>query len=172
MRSNDILYSKGKNDECYTPEYAVKPILKYIPQGAVVWCPFDKQDSEFVKLIGRTNKVIASHIHNGQDFLEWEPEENWDLIVSNPPFTNKRGMFERALSFGKPFALLMNIVWLNDSTPIKIYKKWKKDLELLLFDNRIHFIQDGKDMGRPTFSSAYFCSCFLPKQIVMEELKV
>lgn len=45
MTSKDILYSKGKNDECYTPAYAVKPILKYIPKGAVVWCPFDKANN-------------------------------------------------------------------------------------------------------------------------------
>lgn len=67
--SNSILYSAGKNDECYTPEYGVKPIIKYIPKNWVVWCPFDKEDSQFVKLIKENgNKVIYSHIDNGQDF--------------------------------------------------------------------------------------------------------
>ena len=27
--SSSVLYSKGNNDECYTPNYAVLPILKY-----------------------------------------------------------------------------------------------------------------------------------------------
>lgn len=49
--SKSILYSTGNNDECMTLDYAVKPILKYIPKNAVVWCPFDKEDSEFVKQI-------------------------------------------------------------------------------------------------------------------------
>ena len=31
MDSKSILYSNGKNDECYTPAYAVKPIIKYLP---------------------------------------------------------------------------------------------------------------------------------------------
>ena len=48
MTSKDILFSKGANDECYTLSYAVKPILKYIPKDAVVWCPFDTECSEFV----------------------------------------------------------------------------------------------------------------------------
>ena len=30
MTSQDILYSAGKNDECYTLDYGVKPILKYM----------------------------------------------------------------------------------------------------------------------------------------------
>ena len=43
------MYSSGSNDECYTPDYGVEPILKYIPEDAVVWCPFDTEESEFVK---------------------------------------------------------------------------------------------------------------------------
>lgn len=39
------------SDEVYTPAYAVKPIIKYIKQSDVVWCPFDLEDSEYVKLI-------------------------------------------------------------------------------------------------------------------------
>ena len=30
IRSDKILYSVGKNDECYTPDYGVKPILEFI----------------------------------------------------------------------------------------------------------------------------------------------
>ena len=35
-KSNEILYSKGKNDECYTPKNAVIPIIKYIPKDRVL----------------------------------------------------------------------------------------------------------------------------------------
>ena len=28
LDSSKILYSSGNNDECYTPDYAVKPILE------------------------------------------------------------------------------------------------------------------------------------------------
>ena len=58
MKSKGVLFSKGKNDECYTPAYGVRPILKYIPKNAIVWCPFDTENSEFVKQISVQNKVI------------------------------------------------------------------------------------------------------------------
>lgn len=32
----DVLYSKGKNDECNTLKYAVTPIIKYIPKNKVI----------------------------------------------------------------------------------------------------------------------------------------
>ena len=70
MKSGEILYSKGSNDECYTPAYGVKPILKYIPKDTIVWCPFDKNNSEFVQQIQRTNPVVFSHIDNAQDFYK------------------------------------------------------------------------------------------------------
>lgn len=168
MNSGEILYSAGGNDECYTPAYGVEPILKYIPKGAVVWCPFDTKDSEFVRQISKTNKVIATHLRGGQDFFCFEPKEHWDIIVSNPPFTGKRKVFERALSFGKPFALLMTNTWLNDSAPKQLFKD--KDLQLLMFEQRIQYVHDGKSMGSPTFSSSYYCYNFLPKQIIMERL--
>jgi hypothetical protein len=171
MNSQEVLYSKGSNDECMTPDYGVVPILKYIPQDAIIWCPFDKEDSEFVKQIREMgNKVIATHIDNGQDFYTYEPTEHWDCIISNPPFTNKRHIFERALSFNKPFALIMSNTWLNDSAPKQLFKN--KDLQLLMFDKRMKFKNNGEIQNKITFSSSYYCWNFLPKQIIMEELKI
>lgn len=164
INSGKILYSKGSNDENYTPRYAVLPLLKFIPKDKVVWCPFDTRESEFVKVLQDNNiKVICSHIDTGQDYYNYEPKE-WDMMISNPPFTKKRLIFERALKFGKPFALLMTNTWLNDSAPKQLFKD--KDLQLLMFDKRIDF--DGQK--KITFSSSYYCYNFLPKQIIMEEL--
>ena len=162
MNSQEVLYSKGSNDECMTPDYGVVPILKYIPQDAIIWCPFDKEDSEFVKQI--------REMGNGQDFYTYEPTEHWDCIISNPPFTNKRHIFERALSFNKPFALIMSNTWLNDSAPKQLFKN--KDLQLLMFDKRMKFKNNGEIQNKITFSSSYYCWNFLPKQIIMEELKI
>jgi hypothetical protein len=83
-------------------------------------------------------------------------------MISNPPFTNKRKIFERALWFWKPFALLMTNTWLNDSAPKQLFKD--KDLQLLMFDKRIEYSWDKKI----TFSSSYYCRNLLPKQIIME----
>lgn len=113
-------------------------------------------------------KVICSHIINNQDFYIYEPS-NWDIIVSNPPFTGKRKIVERALSFKKPFALLLPLTWLNDSAPKQLFKD--KDLQLLMFDKRIKFTNNGKVENKITFSSAYYCYNLLPKQIIMRELK-
>lgn len=165
----DIMYSKGKNDECLTLDYCVKPIIKYIPENTIVWCPFDKIDSNFVLELQKANiKVIYSHIDDGKDFYYYEPKEKWDMIISNPPFTNKRKIFERALGFNKPFALIMSNTWLNDSAPKKLF--YEKQLQLLMFDRRMLFKNNGVIDKRITFSSSYYCYNFLPKDLIVEIL--
>lgn len=152
------------------PPYGVTPIIKYIPKNATVWCPFDKDESEFVKQItANGNKVIASHIDAGQDFYTYEPQEHWDCIVSNPPFSGKRKIFERALSFNKPFALIAPNTWWNDSAPAKVFRD--KDLQILSFDYRMRFENKGVVEKKITFMSAYWCYNFLPKQIIFEHLE-
>jgi len=170
MDSRAILYNKTGNDEAYTPSYGVEPILEYIPKNAIIWCPFDKKHSEFVKMIrAKGFKVKHSHIDKGKDFFNYEPKK-WDIIISNPPFKNKRLFFERALSFNKPFALLMTLTWLNDSAPKQLFRD--NELQLLMFDKRIKFNNPYNNINNKiTFSSAYYCYKFLPKQIIMKELK-
>lgn len=170
INSQKILYSQGKNDECMTLPYAVKPILKYIPKGSIVWCPFDKEDSQFVIHLKEAGfKVINTHIDYGQDFYTYEPPK-WDVIVSNPPFTNKRKIFERALSFDKPFALIAPMTWLNDSAPAHLFKD--KELQILSFDKRMKFLNHGTIQTKITFMSAYWCYKLLPKSFIFEDLEI
>lgn len=167
--SKDVLYSSGNNDECWTPDYGVAPILEFIPEDKVIWCPFDTQESEFVKQISRTNEVVYSHIDSEQDFFTYEPT-HWDIIVSNPPFKGKRKIFERALSFNKPFALLMTMTFMNEAAPVQLFED--RGLQLLLFDKRIEFVQpNAKQRGKITFNSSYYCWNFLPNDIVMRRLR-
>jgi len=180
INSRAVLYSPGANDECRTPAYAVQPLLKYLRPSAVIWCPFDTVDSQFVKIFSQSNKVIHSHLSAGQDFYNYEPTE-WDVLISNPPFTCKRQIFERALSFNKPFALLMSNTWLNNAAPKQVFAK--KDLQLLMFEQRVKFLDKygkplqhlnkaGKLLDDITFSSSFYCWKFLPKQIIMEKLNI
>lgn len=165
MTGVSIFKNFSVNDEKFTPRYAVLPILKYLPEGKTVWCPFDTKNSEFVIVLQENGfEVVYSHISTGEDFFEYEPE-HWDIIVSNPPFSNKKEVFERCLGFGKPFALLISNLWLNDASPSRIFKD--KELQLLLFNKRIQY----DDKNRIPFGSSYFCHKLLPKQLIFEEME-
>ena len=53
-------------------------------------------------------KVICSHLNNGEDFFTFEPKD-YDLIISNPPFSKKDAVIKRLYELGKPFAILLPI---------------------------------------------------------------
>lgn len=163
------LAGKGKNDECYTMPYAIVPLLPYLEKfkGQKIWCPFDTQESEFVKILtANGHDVIYSHISLGMNFFEYEPEK-WDLIVSNPPFTGKTKIFERCINFNKPFALIMSNSILNDPAPMRLFKK--SNIELLLFTDRMVF-SNQKQIKRIPYACGYFCHGILPEKLKIEYL--
>jgi len=160
------------NDEFYTPDYAIFPILKYIPNDKIIWCPFDTEDSNFVKMLEkRGNKVIATHLEGGRDFFEFEPPY-YDIILSNPPYSLKAKVFERLFNLKKPFAMLVGVVGLFESKfRFKMFKENR--FEIMYMDKRVAYFKDFSEQKpslNPPFSSVYLCSQLLPTQIVFEEI--
>lgn len=103
----DELAGSG-NDEYYTPRYAVKPILEFIKPNSIIWCPFDTNESWFVKVFEDAgHKVYYTHINENQDFLNYIPEFEYDYIISNPPYSLKNEVLARLFWLGKPFAVLL-----------------------------------------------------------------
>jgi hypothetical protein len=160
------------NDEFYTPEYAVKPILKYIKPGSIVWCPFDTDESHFVKMIREAgHDVIATHINQGLDFFETNIE--CDYIISNPPYSKKGEVLERLFDLDIPFAMLIGVVGLFESQ--KRFNMFKNNnFEVLYLNRRVAYFKDYNEQKpslNPPFSSVYLCKDMLPKQIVFEEIQ-
>ena len=43
-----------ESDECWTPYYAVDPLLEFLPdKSKTIWCPFDLEWSAFVQTFKR-----------------------------------------------------------------------------------------------------------------------
>ena len=167
------IVAKNKNDEYYTPRYAIEPILKYLPNNAIVWCPFDTKESLFVEMLKTKGcKVIHSHIDDGQDFFEYEPEEPYQCIVSNPPYSKKNEVLQRLKELDKPFAMLMGAVGIFES---QVRFNLMKDInvDILIMNKRVDFFEsfsEQKPSKNPPFSSWYITSRILPRQIIYEEI--
>lgn len=161
------------NDEFYTPLYAITPIMKYIPKGSKIWCPFDTKDSLYVKAF-RDNgyEVVSTHIWNGEDFFYYQSAD-CDYIISNPPYSRKVDVIERLFELGKPFAMLVGVVGLFESQ--RRFDMFKNhNFEIMYFNKRVSYMRSYEERYtslNPPFSSVYVCSGVLPKQIVFEEIR-
>ena len=161
----------ASGDEVYTPFYAVEPLLKYIPKDWVIWLPFDEEWSAFYQLFTENGyKVIRSCLSEGKDFFLYEPDEHYDIIVSNPPFSLKDAILERLYQLEKPFCILLPANSIHGQSRFRLFKK---GLELLILDKRVNYhtwgdMQHYKEGNH--FGSIYFCRNLLPSQIEFAEL--
>lgn len=166
----------SKSDEYYTPAYAVRIIIPYLKVKGFkcIWCPFDKEQSEFVKLLKEAGfEVISGHIETGQDFFEYEIQPfEADCIVSNPPFSKRDAIFERLFKIGLPFAMIMNANGLFDSRiRYELFKS--NDFELLIPKGRMRFFDEQMiPRNSPNFQSIYVCSEILDKQIEFTDMTI
>lgn len=160
------------NDEFYTPLYAIEPIIKYIEKDKTIWCPFDTNDSLFVKRFKEIGlKVINTHLDSGVDFFNCDIPE-CDYIISNPPYSLKKEVFERLFDIKKPFAMLVGVVGLFESQ--KRFEMFRDNkFEIMYLNRRVSYFKDYLDEKpalNPPFSSVYLCSQMLPDRIVFEEI--
>jgi hypothetical protein len=169
----DIVAS-SKNDEFYTPRYAIEPIIKHLKAKKFkrVWCPFDSDESNFVKMLKESGfEVINTHKDSGQDFFKQEYVD-CDVIVSNPPYSIKADILYRLFLKGKPFAMLVGVVGLFESQ--KRFTMFRDNsFEIMYLDKRISYFKSYKDQKpsiNPPFSSVYITSGVLPKQICFESV--
>ena len=166
----DKVAGSGK-DEFYTPLYAILPILEYVHENSTVWCPFDTEESLFVKTLReKGHTVIATHLESGFDFFETEIE--CDFIISNPPYSIKAEVFERLFSFETPFAMLVGVVGLFESQR-RFDMFSKNQFEIMYLNRRVSYFEDYADQKpalNPPFSSVYLCSKMLEDRIVFKEI--
>lgn len=160
----------SSGDEVFTPFYAVEPLLEFLPKDKIIWCPFDEEWSAFFRLFTEKGyQVIRSSLRERQDFFKYEPE-NWDILVSNPPFSKKNDVLKRAYELDKPFALLLPV---NSIQSKKRFQIFNNDIQMLVFDGRVDF-HTQNNMQTFTkgnhFGSAYFCRNILPEKLVLRKL--
>lgn len=173
---NNIGYLVSKtdkeSDEYYTPRYAVIPLLKYIPKNVkTIWCPFDTEFSQYVQVFQENGyNVIYSHIDDGCNFFYYEPEERYDCIISNPPFSLKDDVLKRLFELDKSYAILLPLPSLQGQNR---FEYLRGGAQALIFDKRVNFylnLEQTKLKTNVPFASIYICKDFLPKDLIFEHL--
>ena len=124
MKKAMINYMKNeKNDELYTPDYAIEPLLKYLPKDKIIWECTDFGSSNITKLLKQHDyKVISTHKDNF-DFLTDIPNFDFDIIITNPPYSLKNEFLKKCYEYDKPFCLLLPLTSLEVLKEVKCLGK-------------------------------------------------
>lgn len=156
MRSGTNTKTKFKTDDYSTPPEAYELLFKFIPRNKINWDPFYFQ--------GRLNiPEDTTFIHEDKDFFQYIPDE-YDFIISNPPYSIKERIFERCENIGKPYALLVPFDTLERKYMNTILKT--RDVSIIVPHKRYKY-NDCK--FTPPFKSVWICVGFgLSKQLIFE----
>ena len=137
------------NDDLYTPPCLAR--LVPLDTSTRVLCPFDNEKSEFVKYYKELGCVVEyGDLSTGDDFFKRD-RPDVDVIISNPPFSQKLSVFEKLFTWGIPFAMLMNLMAINYQEIGELFANQKQPPQLIIPDKKVSF--NGK--------TSSFCSGFV-----------
>ena len=157
---------------------AVTPFLKNLgvpsrgraydlPKNIKIWECTDFGSSNITKVLKENGyQVITTHKDNF-DFLTDKPNFDFDMIITNPPYSLKDEFLKKCYEYNKPFALLLPLTSLEGINRGKMYRE--NGIELLVFDRRCNFIYNNAKKSN-WFNTSWFCWNVLPKQLIFEEL--
>lgn len=110
------------SDEWYTNQSVVDRCLHLLNpvSSSTIMCPFDSEDSLFVKtLLDRGYKVI----HSITDYLTNAYE--YDYLVTNPPFSIKDIVIEKVFQSGKRSVLILPLDSLGGVKRHSLYQQYE-----------------------------------------------
>lgn len=152
--------ASGTYDDCYTPAYAILPIIKYLPIH--IWEPAVGE--------GHMQRALSACDHEvtgtTDDFFGFEQYPTGvEAIVTNPPYSIKYDWIMQALSFEMPVALLLPVESLGTQA------FWRAShiypLSVIFITPRINFHMPNKgwDGAGAQFPTAWFMWNFYNEQI-------
>ena len=153
-----------KHDDYMTPKYAWENIEQYIPKDKIIWEAFFGD--------GKSGSCLSDMgfdvIHKDIDFFE---NDEGDIIVSNPPFSEAKKIMPRLRELDKPFILIMPSAKINTAYIRENFKDTKDHLQIIIPRKRIQFIKNGNEIqNKCNFDCFYYCyKMNLPRDIIWLE---
>lgn len=155
-------------DNYNTPSMLVNILIPYLREWEIkffqeheyrplIWLPFDTEESQYYKILKENGfQVVRSHLNDDKDFFHYQPAQ-FDIIVSNPPFSLKLDVFERIIfDLKKPFVLLMNLMAINYQEIGNLFQFVNPKIQFIIPDKKVSF-----DGNTSSFCSGYVCYDFI-----------
>ena len=142
-----------RNDDDYeTTEKIWKCILPFISLDKIIYEPFFSSGRSKDILNGLGYKNV---IHEDEDFFSKYDTYKYDVIVSNPPFSIKKKIFDKLKEIDKPFIMISPVSIITKQFFMNMYKS--EDISILIPRNRMQFAKKGEINGKSWFDCVFVC---------------
>lgn len=164
-------------DDFQTPSHALEVLYPYLRKDWTIWECAEGNGNLSEALWRKGFNVIGSDIKTpegidypgvnnldntsgktyaryfGEDFRLWEPDE-FDCIITNPPFSLKQQFLDRCYKIGKPFALLLPLTTFETPKRQQLFREG--GVEVIFFPSRINFETPSGRGSSSWFATAWF----------------
>ncbi len=150
--------NKSKGNEYYTPKYVWDNIKQYIPKDKIIYEPFNNinfpksfKSHQYLSELGFKMKPLLKFnpLTLQNDFFK-NIDTDYDICISNPPFSIKQVIIKRLVQLNKPFILLAPL----NTIANKYITDLSDNIEIIIPKKRINFTSTKKNAIFPT---AYIC---------------
>ena len=156
LRGGKKAINFNKDDDYMTPKEVWESIAHLLPKDKVIWESFygDGKSGEYLTELGFQVE------HHDIDFFD-DPSFNYDILVSNPPYSIKPKVFKRLAEIDKPFVMLVPV-----STMTKKFLKtyFQDKIQIIIPKSRIHFVKNGVQT-----KASWFDTCFIAHRMNLEK---
>lgn len=146
-------YSRYANnaDDYETPDEVLNIILDRISTDRVIYEPFFCTCRSGKHMAARGYAVI----HRQADFYTDAPPP-YDVIVSNPPYSDRVRVFRKLHEIGKPWAMLVPLATLENKYFTSLFADGTR-LGVILPKRRVEFLKNGQKTKKCSFPTAWLC---------------
>lgn len=141
-------------NDMFTPPEAMFYIYPFLDKRLTYWEACYGEGHMARELTNNGYKVIGN---SELDCLVNEPDEKWDILITNPPFNGNKKFIHRAIELGKPFAFLIRLEHIGGVQAMNMLKNL--DFSIVIPEKRINYItpkmQNGEKVGGSPFHSIW-----------------
>ena len=134
MKDNlTIIGAHGKrreNDFYPTPPEVTVALLNFLEERFLlrkhdtIWEPACGDGAMVNVMREREYAVIATDIITGHDYLTTDLTDDYDWIITNPPFIVSQEFITRSAECNKPFAMLLKSQYWHSAKRLEVFKKY------------------------------------------------
>lgn len=138
------------DDSYTTPMEEFEKLKDFVPEGLTIIDPFcyDGTSRDYIKKVFKPKKVIHSC---GKDYFNGVHKlPLFDMVVTNPPFSQKREVLKWLVGLDKPFVCLLPTSVITTQWFLETVKD-KSEVGIIMPVGRIRFEKDGAPMKHNAF---------------------